>query len=154
MPTSNAILVDFFDQILTGEDIPVPSTMLKIKAEKAAILPEHAPYSVLTNLAHAVLWQELWLQKLHGKRKASGMQEWQNDFRIPEPSEFGALRTRFLDGLAEAREIARTMSHSLDSDEAACHVLLTIGIHASYHLGQMKCLLRITKTQAKDKLEE
>ncbi len=139
------ILVQVFDQILEGWDIPTPAGMLRVKAENAAIKHPEAPYSLLTNLAHAVLWQDFWIQKLNGGRKNSNMIEWKNDFRVPETSEWKELRSRFLDGLKQARDMAasESFSHHAENDLVAAQTLVQIAVHAAYHCGQMNLLKRI-----------
>ncbi len=139
------ILVQVFDQILEGWDIPTPAGMLRVKVENAAIKHPDAPYSLLTNLAHAVLWQDFWIQKLSGGRKNSNMIEWKNDFRIPESREWKGLRTRFLEGLKQAREMAASepFSHQSNSDQEAIQTLVQIAVHGAYHCGQMNLLKRI-----------
>ena len=70
----NTPLVQVFDQILEGYDIPKPEGMLKISEDQAFAELSPLPYSFATNLQHAVLWQRFWLQKLAGGRKKSGME--------------------------------------------------------------------------------
>jgi|CXWL01.1.fsa_nt_gi uncharacterized damage-inducible protein DinB len=139
------ILVQVFDHILEGWDIATPAGMLRVKAENAAVKHPDLPYSLLTNLAHTVVWQDIWIQKLQGGRKVPGMQEWINTFRVPDINEWQGLRARFLDGLKQAREIAASepFAHEAGSDEIAVETLIRIAVHASYHCGQMNLLKRI-----------
>lgn len=73
------------------------------------------------------------------------MQEWSNDFRVPEASEWAGLRKEFLDGLAQARAIAASepFAHKLNSDAEAVETLIRIAVHGAYHCGQMNLLKRI-----------
>lgn len=138
-------LVMQFDQILQGWDIPTPAGVLRVREDKRSAVPPGAPYSILTNLAHTVLWQDFWLKKLAGGRRKAGPPEWNHDFRVPDPSEWKPLRGRLLDGLQEARRIAASQpfDHRLPSDEEAVSTLVQILIHVSYHLGQMNLLRRM-----------
>lgn len=141
-----ATLTAMFDHILEGYDIPTPEGMLKVKrADAARDIPE-APYSLLTNLAHAVLWQRFWLQKLQGGKKKSTMVEWKNDFRVPEPEEWEGLRKEFVEGLKEARGIANGDPDKC-TDEEATDSLLRIAVHGSYHCGQMNLLKRMIRAK-------
>lgn len=139
-----ADIVLAFDQILEGHDIPTPEGLLKI-SEGAAFqeLPE-MPYSIATNLAHAVLWQDVWLQKLKGGPARPTMEVWKNDFRTPEKSELKALKSEFIEGLREGRRIAAStpMDHQLESDDEAANLLLRMIVHGAYHCGQLNLLKR------------
>jgi uncharacterized damage-inducible protein DinB len=140
-------LVEVFKQILEGYDIHKPETILKVSQKSAAHHDGTHPYSLLTNLAHANLWQGFWLQKLAGGRKKSSMIEWRDDFRVPEPSELEALRFEFISGLREAARIAGSdpFEHKCTNDEEAVETLVRIAVHGSYHLGQMVLLKRSLK---------
>lgn len=139
-----SVLAEAFKHLIEGYDIPTPAGMLKVKAADAAKELESLPYSVLTNLAHAVLWQDLWLARIHGGKKNSTMEEWRNDWRRPDPSEWESLRRRFIEGLHEAAAIAgaEPFVHKCDSDEEAIDRLLRILVHGAYHCGQMNLLKR------------
>lgn len=139
-------LTALFDQILEGYDIPKPESMLKVKQGDAGQIADSAPYSLLTNLAHATLWQRFWLQKLHGGRKKSNMTEWRDDFRVPDPDEWDGLRREFLAGLREARAIAAGELPFQCSDEEARDTLLRIAVHGAYHCGQMNLLKRMNRS--------
>ncbi len=142
MTIPNPSIVELFDHILGGRDIPKPSGLSRMKREVAVSRHPGAPYSPLTNLAHAVLWQEAWLRSLSGI-KTSGPELWNNDFRVPEPGEYEALRARFVDGLKEARAFATGETpHRCPSDDKAVTTLIKIAVHASYHMGQINLLRR------------
>ena len=147
---NRAVLAECFKQLLDGYDIPKPESVLKVSQDSANRKLPHLPYSLATNLSHAVVWQDFWLQKLAGGRQKSGMQEWQNDFKVPDESQFAANRAKFLAGLTRARDLASSepFEHSLNSDEEAVETLVRILIHAAYHLGQMNLLKRAAKLQS------
>jgi uncharacterized damage-inducible protein DinB len=144
-------VAELFRQIIEGDDIPTPLAVMKIKAADAVREFDSLPYSLATNLAHAVLWQRLWLSALKGGKAKSGMAEWKDNFRVPEPSEWDALRKEFLQGLGEADRIAKSepFDHHMATDELAVEYLLKIAIHASYHLGQMNLIKRAARKAAK-----
>lgn len=137
----NMAIENLFDQILQGWDIPAPASLLRISAATANTQLEGHPYSIAINLAHAVFWQEFWLDKLRGLPSPSLMAMWKSDFRVPGPKEFPALRKQFLDGLEEARAYASVP----DITPEAGKLLFQIAIHASYHLGQINLLKRAMK---------
>ncbi|MEQ1933082.1 MAG: hypothetical protein ABL962_04285 [Fimbriimonadaceae bacterium] len=140
-------LVEIFNQNLEGYDIHKPETILKVSQKVAAQKQDELPYSLLTNLAHANLWQAFWLKKLAGGRKKSSMTEWRDDFRVPEPTEFDALRFEFISGLREAARIAASepFDHKCSDDQEAIETLVRIAVHGAYHLGQMVLLKRAKK---------
>ncbi len=51
----NEHLLQLFKKIWEGHDIPSPEKVLKIKADKSAIVPAGFNYSMVQNLAHALL---------------------------------------------------------------------------------------------------
>lgn len=137
-------LILLFDQILNGADIPTPQRLLRVRGTTAAVKQRNLPYSLLTNLAHTVVWQNIWLNKLSGGPTPPTMEVWKNDWRVPDPTAWEDLRKDFLDGLHRARAIAaegELNAKSLD-------VLLRIAIHASYHMGQMNLLKRAKEEPA------
>lgn len=141
----DAVLTELFDQIIDGWDIPKPTSLNQLKAADASVKRDGVPYSALTNLAHAVLWQEAWLSALRGD-PVRQQTLWENDFRIPEEHEYRRLRKRFAEGLHEARKYASgELVHQRESEEKARTTLLRIAIHASYHLGQCSLLRRMAK---------
>ncbi len=144
-----AALVQVFDQVLQAYDIPKPETVVKVKKEDAVALAENLPYSLITNLAHTVMWQRLWLNKLAGGRKNSNMSDWKQDWRVPSPDEWESLRSEFVSGFKEARRIAASepFDHKCTDDAEAVETLVRIAVHGVYHIGQMNLLKRSTKTK-------
>ena len=138
-----------FRQIIEGWDIPAPEGMLKIKKDSANLQLPGLPYSIATNLAHAVLWQDFWLEKLKGGKQKSGMEQWEHDFDVPEPHQWNELRSRFGAGLREAMEYCTDSEfrHSSLNDEDALETLARIAVHGSYHLGQINLLKRTLRTR-------
>jgi uncharacterized damage-inducible protein DinB len=127
-------------QIKTGKDIPPAGPLLKITSAQAAIQMDNSPYSIATNLAHTVFWQQLWLDRLAGRPTKSFLEDW----KVPAETEWTAIRSRFLEGLDEAIYIAESepFSHKMKSDADAVSTLIQIAIHDSYHLGQINLLKR------------
>lgn len=140
-------LVQVFDQVIGGWDIPTPAGLLRLASGDRSRMPEGSPYSVITNLAHAVLWQDFWLRKLAGGKKKSGPPEWNQDFRVPAPDEWDALRRSFVAGLEEARRIAASepFDHRCADDAEAVETLVRIAVHGTYHLGQLNLLKRLVR---------
>lgn len=124
-------------QIVEGEDFSTPAGLLRsIKAVTAVRVPVGCPYSIATNVKHALLWQDLWLAKLRGEQPPKIVPG--QDFPEVSEAEWPAVRKAFVDGLNEAVEIAKG-----DTDEAAIKTLYKIGNHGAYHLGQVQLLKRI-----------
>lgn len=142
-------LVTLFDQLIDGADFSAPEALLKVSRREAAKDLENVPYSLLTNLAHTVLWQSFWLRKMAGGRKRSTMTEWRQDFRVPEPEEWESLRIEFVEGLRAARAYAAGSPHKCDSDAEATDTLVRIALHAAYHCGQFALLKRMSKLVAR-----
>jgi uncharacterized damage-inducible protein DinB len=139
MDSSNAVVVEAFRQVIEGVDIPAPESLLRnVTAEKAAIKLPSMPYSILGNLWHADFWQQIWLDRLSGKRARSFTEDWQ----VPDSSEWEPTRAHFLAGLEQAKETAASLEHKMKSDEIAIKTLLQIAIHDAYHLGQINLLKR------------
>jgi uncharacterized damage-inducible protein DinB len=109
-------------------------------AERAGIKLPGAPYSILTNLAHAVFWQEIWLDRLAGRRARSFTEDW----KTPPHEEWPLVRQQFLDGLSRALQIARSdpFDHKMKTDAVAIKTLMQIAVHDAYHLGQINLLKR------------
>lgn len=144
-------LVEAFTQLIEGYDVPAPSAMLKVSRVSAVAVVPGLPYSLLTNLQHTVYWQRFWLAKLQGGPKKAGMEQWRQDWQVPDASEWEGLRAEFLAGLEEARRIAASepMGHELASDAEAVDALCRILVHGSYHAGQMNLLKRAGRAQGK-----
>lgn len=136
--------MQLFDHIIEGYDIPTPAGVVRISPATACEAITPLPYTFGCNLAHAVMWQNFWLNKLKGGRKSSSMTEWTKDFREPDPNEIPNLKTSFLQGLLEARMMAAQIGSGtlVVSDGEATDTLLRIAVHASYHLGQMNLIKR------------
>jgi len=139
-----------FDQLCNGADFDSPEKLLRtVSAEKAAQIPTGSPYSIATNVAHAEIWQRIWLTSLANTPRPNPFP----DFPIIEPNDWPNVRQSFLAGLEQARQIATTepLAHKMKSDDQAIAALSRIALHAAYHLGQVKLLkrqLRIQKTSS------
>jgi len=132
------------NQIWIGADFPPPESILRnVNAEDAAAVPVGFKYSLLTLVEHTDFWQRIWLGRLTGSKKP----DFRKDWRIPEPSEWPAVRQGFLDRFQEALSVANAepFVHRLDSDETACRVLTQIAVHNAYHVGQFVLVKRAAK---------
>ncbi len=128
-------------QVLEGDDFESASTMLKnIKAEAAITILPGMPYSLATNVAHADIWNRIWIARLEGRPKFNPFPD------FPEITADGwpEVRDSFIANLNQAYEIARSepFVHKCKSEDAAMKVLLKIAVHTAYHLGQIKLLKR------------
>lgn len=141
---SRAALAENFRQIISGADIPAPTSLLsRVRPQDAIAIPPGFPYSMATNLAHTVFWQDLWLKRLRGERAPSITKDW----RVPEESEWEACRAEFLSGLDESLDwcTRAVFDHKMRSDEVATKTLTQIAIHDAYHLGQINLIKRVLR---------
>jgi uncharacterized damage-inducible protein DinB len=140
MDPGREAVVEALRQIIEGTDIPPPRTLLNMTAKRAAVRLPEMPYSISTNLAHANFWQEIWLERLAGKRARSFPEDW----KTPPAEEWPSIREQFLSGLDRAVEIARSepFDHKMKSDTVAIKTLLQIVVHDAYHIGQINLLKR------------
>ena len=128
------------DQVSQGLDFPSPQGLLRgIDEEEARVQHERMPYSLLTNLAHAVRWQEFWLDKLRGERPSNAKVD-REEWDPAQPGEYPNLRHRLAQGLVEAREIAARDDLSKTDQET----IIRIALHCTYHLGQMNLLKQVS----------
>jgi len=127
-----------FDQILEGRDIPVVGSVMRMTAKRASECKSGMPYTLTDNLWHVVYWQEIWLQELRGEKTMPMMQIWAGDWQGTEEHQFGELREKFLQGLEEARLMCKG-----DLANERAELLMRIGIHAAYHIGQLNLIKRV-----------
>lgn len=134
-------MLDLFRQIISGEDIPQVSHLLKrMKPEFAVRRLSGWPYSILTNLEHADYWQRIWLARITGEKRPSITKDW----REPDISEFDQIRDSFLSNLARAEHLAASWPYSDDPDsDKKLHTLVSLAVHDAYHIGQLKLMASI-----------
>lgn len=135
-------------QVIEGRDFDTPAKLVRIKADKACQQPEHAPYSIATNVWHCDYWNRLWLAKLTGEKRAAG-NIWSEDWKVPAASDWEEVSRRFIANLDRALTIAQAepFSHKMKSDEEAVKTLNQIAVHTAYHLGQIALLRRILRAK-------
>lgn len=134
----SATIARLIDQVIEGVDIPCPDKMLKLSSKRAGETKAGMPYSINSNLWHAVYWQDLWLKRIRGEEILPQMEVWTGDWQTPDDSEFPELRQRFIEGLHEARGMCDW--DGLDDEQL--DRLIRIAVHGAYHLGQMNLLKR------------
>lgn len=133
-------------QVVEGHDFSSPRGLLNsIKADTAVKIPPGAPYSIATNVAHTLIWQDIWMCRLRGDKLPKVVMG--QDFPQVSAEEWPDIRKRFCDGLDEAHEIAHRepFTHGAKSDELAIQTLFKIANHGSYHIGQVQLLKRLLK---------
>ncbi len=144
MEKPNLVAAQTLIQLRDGWDFPKPRQILStVKAEDAARIPPGFKYSLLTLVEHTRFWQEIWLCRLRGGRRPDMTKDW----RIPDPSEWPAIRKAFLEGLDEAIAIAgaEPFVHQAKDDAAAIDKLIQIAVHDTYHVGQFVLVKRAGK---------
>ena len=132
-------------QVVEGADFDSASTMLKtMKAEAATTVLADMPYSLATNVAHADIWNRLWLARLEGKPKFNPFP----DFPEVTADQWPEVRNSFITNMNRAYEIAsgEPFAHKCKSDDVAKKLLLKIAVHTAYHLGQIKLLKRALRS--------
>lgn len=134
-------------QAWEGDDFGAPAGVLKGVSDKTAtlVLPG-APYSIATNVAHADIWQRLWLARLEGTPKFNPFP----DFPAVEAKDWAAVRRSFLEHFEKACALASAepFRHSAKSDAAARKLLTKIAVHNTYHVGQIVLLKRMARIRA------
>ena len=111
------------------------SIIHSVTTEDACRILPGAPYSLATNLRHAVIWQEHWLAFCRGEAKAAVAGEW----RAVTQDEWSSVREEFLRGQREAL----ALSAQPDLHQDVQRRLLRIAIHGGYHIGQIQLLVRL-----------
>lgn len=128
-------------QVVEGEDYQSPRELLsKVKAADAVRLVPGLPYSLATNVAHADIWNRVWLASLEGNPKVNPFP----DFPVISEEDWPRVRDEFLANLDRALAIARAepFVHCCRNSESAEKKLLKIAVHSAYHIGQMTLLKR------------
>lgn len=129
-------------QVWEGDDFTPPSKLLaNVSAKSATIIPASAPYSIATNVAHADIWQRLWLARLKGEPKFNPFP----DFPAVPSHDWETVRTSFLVNFALAVELAG--HEPFEHQDPAKKLLTKIAIHNAYHLGQVALLKRILRSE-------
>ena len=140
-------VVEALRQVVQGADFTPPAELLRtVKPAQAVAIAPGSPYSIATNVAHADIWNRLWLARLSGEKRFNPFP----DFPVVAETDWPSVRDRFVGNLVAAQDIAEARSkHSMKSDEAAAKVLLQIAVHTAYHLGQVRLLKRFMRGQGK-----
>jgi uncharacterized damage-inducible protein DinB len=131
-------------QMLTGRDFVPPRTMLiDLTAEQATAIPPGTPYSIATQVAHALFWQDRWLGRIAEQpleRKKGKNADWP----VVSSEQWENVRDRFLDGLKQTKKLAEgDLTKPLWNDNTVDEVLLQIVVHNCYHLGQIALLRQL-----------
>ena len=128
-------------QLIEGLDFDRPDKLLtNISADSAARVLPGAPYSIATNVAHADIWQRVWLHQLEGKPKFNPFP----DFPVVPPEMWPSVRAQFLENLNRALVIAS----DVPPDDAKRQTkLLKFAVHGAYHMGQVKLLKRMLRSK-------
>jgi uncharacterized damage-inducible protein DinB len=123
----------------------------QLTAAQARRRPSKKLATVWDELAHMVFWQELTLEIVRGGHPQTPEHAAGGWPGIPTgrgaTKAWGALRGRFLAGVAELEEAARTRDLEGrvggDAKSTLGELLLMIANHNSYHLGQIVSLRRL-----------
>jgi uncharacterized damage-inducible protein DinB len=123
----------------------------ELTAAQARRRPSKRLATVWDELAHMVFWQELTLEIVHGGKPQAPEHAASGWPAIPTgrgaTKAWGALKGRFLAGVAELEEAARTRDLEArvggDAKSTLGELLIMIANHNSYHLGQIVSLRRL-----------
>lgn len=135
-------------QLTEGADFNPPSKVLgSLSGKSACQLLPGVPYSIATNVAHAEIWNRLWLNRLTGGPRFNPYP----DFPAVPEEEWEGVRDTFLAGLDKASACANAepFVYSCRSASDARRLLLKIAIHTSYHLGQVVLLKRMLRMRSR-----
>ncbi len=132
------VLREAIRQFAEGEDFwSMADITGDLTPEQACQVIPGAPYSIATNLAHALFWQDRWLRRLNGIEVPKGYSD-EEDFPPVSEAEWHGVRDRFLAGVDEARKLSEG-----EPDAKRAKWLLQIVLHGSYHAGQISLLRHV-----------
>jgi len=137
-------------QLWEGDDFTPPVKLLSnISAPAAVTLLPNTPYSIATNVAHADIWQRLWLCRLQGKPKFNPFP----DFPVVEAADWASVRESFLENFQLALNLARAEPcvALAKSHDMATKLFIKIAVHNAYHVGQVALLKRILRSSKHNK---
>ena len=134
-----------------GAHVAPAVALEELTAAQARRRPSKKLATVWDELAHMVFWQELTLEIVRGGQPQTPEHAADGWPAIPigrgATKAWGALRDRFLAGVAELEETARTRNLEApvggDAKSTLGELLLMIANHNSYHLGQIVSLRRL-----------
>jgi len=134
-----------------GAHVAPAVALEELTAAQAKRRPSKKLATVWDELAHMVFWQELTLEIVHGGQPQAPEHAAGGWPAIPTgrgaTKGWGALKGRFLAGVAELEEAARTRDLEArvggDAKSTLGELLIMIANHNSYHLGQIVSLRRL-----------
>jgi uncharacterized damage-inducible protein DinB len=134
-----------------GEHVAPAVALEGLTAVHAKRRPSRKLATVWDELAHMVFWQDLTLEIVRGGQPQTPEHAADGWPAIPAgrgaAKAWGALRDRFLAGVAELEALARTRDLEAwvggDAKSTLGELLLGIANHNSYHLGQIVSLRRL-----------
>jgi len=141
-------VVELLRQVWEGEDFPpVASILRNVTPTTAAALPPGFKYSLLTLVEHADFWQRIWLARLIDIRAP----DFRDDWRVPEPNEWPAIRRSFLERFEQAVRFASESPPATEPkrEAAITRVLTQIAVHNAYHIGQFVLVKRAARAYLK-----
>jgi uncharacterized damage-inducible protein DinB len=131
-------------QMSEGEDFFNADDLTRdISPESACKVPTGSPYSIGTQVAHALVWQDVWLAKIKGDPAIEVTDEM--DFPVVDCADWPELRGRFIaetemaEALATSEDLTRPIGNTTVGE-----LLLQIAIHNSYHIGQIALLRQLS----------
>lgn len=142
MKTANHVS-EAMRQVSEGEDFFNSDDLTRdLSPELACKLPTGAPYSIGTQVAHALVWQDVWLAKIQGNPAIEVTDD--KDFPIVDCADWPEIRGRFVAGT----EVAEALANSEDlarviGTRTVGEYLLKIAIHNAYHIGQIALLRQV-----------
>jgi len=124
-------------QIERGADFSAPSAVLKISSAMASASIPGAGYTIAEYVAHADLWNGIWLARILGEPRPK-MHPHRFDWPEAPAHDWNTIRTSFLNRLKDAGSVANRDNLT----DAEMDLLMRIALHSSYHLGQIVLLKR------------
>jgi len=142
MANLNAV-AEAMRQVANGEDFWSADTLTRdLSPESACKIPDGCPYSIATQVAHMLVWQDHWLDQIQGQpvKDVSDAE----DFPSPALEDWTNLRGRLVAGI----DLASSISAGIDVDRSTGQrtvgdTLLKIAIHNAYHIGQIALIRQV-----------
>ena len=120
-------------------NVSVERALSGLSATDATRVPEGLPHSVAQLLAHMHFWQSWVLRAARNENPAWPKHASEGWPEVTEP-DYDALRTSFLEGLAEAQALARNADFASSLTRQGrpwAETLAGFATHTVYHVGQI-----------------
>lgn len=131
-------------QISEGDDFMSADDLTRdLTPDQACRVATGTPYSIATQVAHALLWQDHWLALIQGN--LGDKVDESEDFPTVDCDQWPELRGRFVAGVELAEAVAGSDElGKVVGERTVGQLLLKIAVHNAYHLGQIALLRQVS----------